>query len=603
MRELPRALMPWSASLDLFPRELADALGPLVRRLDAAVGPLRASARPGAGEPDGFDGLTRRGNYERLLLSEWLLAEEMPEEFARRAAMSEHAFLHLARIEPKGGLSAAALFDAGPNQLGTPRIAQIAALIVLSRRAEAAGARFRWGILQQSEAELQTEVSAPTLARLLSARTAKEAADTDVLRWRDALTPSDAAVPADLWLIGGPRLADFPASIGAAHLRLTDPLEPDSREVRAVIRDGNARVRPEIALPLPPEAECARLLRDPFRAAVPAPRRVPGQDSKITALAFSSDGAKLMARRDEETLLVWAIPNSPRAGVGNAKQYYAKPFAPIRAAGRTGKGYALVTTTDQPECLHIHRVGAQKGKFAVLPFLLPPGVFLSAPDGTLPPCFYFPDAEEPMRWMVLAGGWLLRPYIDENSPAVNQAVSHMGDVIAWGVSGDDLVFVGRGGGGYGGWSVRVFSPNGVMQVKRDLPTARKAFCGYWNNVAIEETPGNWRLCNMLLEEKHDVYVRQALPGTVVGTASQHFPDCEEDRENYDGKPCLVLLDANRRQLTLFAQSGQTPLPLAPSPIAEVTVCQAKALIACRLETGEILVYSGRDCSLLMRIEP
>src|SRR5687768_17876785 len=45
-------------------------------------------------------------------------------------------------------------FDAGPNQLGSPRIAQIAALIVLSRRAEAAGVRFAWGILQEPDAPL-----------------------------------------------------------------------------------------------------------------------------------------------------------------------------------------------------------------------------------------------------------------------------------------------------------------------------------------------------------------------------------------------------------------------------------------------------------------
>ena len=32
--ELPRALMPWRTDLDLFPHELALALGPLIQRLD-----------------------------------------------------------------------------------------------------------------------------------------------------------------------------------------------------------------------------------------------------------------------------------------------------------------------------------------------------------------------------------------------------------------------------------------------------------------------------------------------------------------------------------------------------------------------------------------
>jgi hypothetical protein len=119
--ELPRALTPWAAYLQLFPRELVLALGPMVRRLDSVIGPLRAQGRRGDGDPDGFDGLARRGSYERLLLSEWLLAEEVPEEFVRRAAMREHGFLHLARREPVGSRVSVALFDAGPNQIGAPR--------------------------------------------------------------------------------------------------------------------------------------------------------------------------------------------------------------------------------------------------------------------------------------------------------------------------------------------------------------------------------------------------------------------------------------------------------------------------------------------------
>src|SRR5437773_2284421 len=102
MIELPAPLMPWAPYLTLVPNEQIRAFAPLVQRLDIAIGPLRVQARSGSGQPDGFDGISRRGSYERLLLSEWLLADEMPEEFARRAAMSEHAFLEIARLEPAG---------------------------------------------------------------------------------------------------------------------------------------------------------------------------------------------------------------------------------------------------------------------------------------------------------------------------------------------------------------------------------------------------------------------------------------------------------------------------------------------------------------------
>src|SRR5579872_426249 len=109
-RELPRALQPWAPYLQLMPAEQVAAIAPIVQRLDSAIGPLRVQARGGAGDPDGFDGLSRRGGYDRLLLSEWLLADEMPEEFARRAAMSEHAFLQLARQGPAGARVSRVLF-------------------------------------------------------------------------------------------------------------------------------------------------------------------------------------------------------------------------------------------------------------------------------------------------------------------------------------------------------------------------------------------------------------------------------------------------------------------------------------------------------------
>ncbi len=142
LMELPRALMPWAEWLDLFPAELIAPIGELIRRLDMAIGPLHAKGQPGQDEPNGFDGIARRGDYDRLLLSEWLLADEAPDEFLRRATMNEHVFLEPARIAPAGARCSVALFDAGPNQLGAPRLAHLAALIVLARRAQAIGAQF-----------------------------------------------------------------------------------------------------------------------------------------------------------------------------------------------------------------------------------------------------------------------------------------------------------------------------------------------------------------------------------------------------------------------------------------------------------------------------
>jgi hypothetical protein len=142
MTALPAALSPWSKQLSIFPPELSLAIGPLVQRIAAAIDPLHVEDLPGADDPDGFDGLTNRGSYDRLIVSDWLLADELPEEFERRAAMREHLFLKTARRERAHGLGSIVLFDCGPDQLGSPRLAHLALLIVLLRRAERARGNF-----------------------------------------------------------------------------------------------------------------------------------------------------------------------------------------------------------------------------------------------------------------------------------------------------------------------------------------------------------------------------------------------------------------------------------------------------------------------------
>ena len=117
--DLPPGLQPWAPSLAFLSVEAALHLGPLVRRIDALV--RRHDAHAAAeGEPDGYGDLTRRGHPEQLLLSEWLLADEVPLEFMRRAAARE--LLHVARAtrapQPRG--SVAVLADTGPDQVGRP---------------------------------------------------------------------------------------------------------------------------------------------------------------------------------------------------------------------------------------------------------------------------------------------------------------------------------------------------------------------------------------------------------------------------------------------------------------------------------------------------
>ncbi|WP_200948341.1 hypothetical protein, partial [Kitasatospora sp. Root107] len=133
---LPAALAPWATALSAISPELAVALGPLLRRLDALVGE-REPVADVHGDPDGLGGLSRSGRPDQLLPSEWLLADEYPEEFLRRLVDGE--LLHLAPEFNKPTVRGrmVALVDAGPTQAGAGRLVQLAALLVLHRRAAA----------------------------------------------------------------------------------------------------------------------------------------------------------------------------------------------------------------------------------------------------------------------------------------------------------------------------------------------------------------------------------------------------------------------------------------------------------------------------------
>src|SRR5690349_8014918 len=89
---LPPLLQPWAGWLALFPDDLAATLGQLLLRLQPLVGPLRRHAARVAVEPAGVGDIVRRGSYERLLLSEWAMADGAPDEFLRRAANNELLF-------------------------------------------------------------------------------------------------------------------------------------------------------------------------------------------------------------------------------------------------------------------------------------------------------------------------------------------------------------------------------------------------------------------------------------------------------------------------------------------------------------------------------
>ena len=175
---------------------------------------------------------------------------------------------------PAGSRISVAVFDAGPDQLGSPRIAQLAALIVLARRAEAAGVALRLGHpAGAGRAAPSEKVTEAGILRLLQARTPHEATDAQIARLAHA-PPRLARGGRPLVRGSAPALGAVPGTRGASVLQVWDVLDP---EAAAGGGEGPPRRRRRalaraITLELPDDAACARLLRDPFSAAVAPPR-------------------------------------------------------------------------------------------------------------------------------------------------------------------------------------------------------------------------------------------------------------------------------------------------------------------------------------------
>jgi hypothetical protein len=342
---LPAKLRPWAPQLGLFHRELAIGLAPWIQRLATAIGPLGGVPDTLTGDPDGYDGVTRRGPYERLLPTEWLFADAAPEEFLRRAAGGEHQFYRLALQQPKAARRCLVLFDAGPSQLGTPRIAHLAALVVFASRCAALKAELHWGTLQGGPVRRQEGFSRERAERLLDARSPYEATAEQLRAWLEDLQASireanDGRAAAaelshltdDLWLVGGAAACALPAVKGFGRLEVIDVLAPDARRVDAVLRrPGKGALHLELALPPPPD--CVRLLRSPFADPPPPPQPLKPPGVPMGGRVFSFTANRLHSLGAHGELLITSLPERAVACTTRHAMFQPPPGEQVVAAG------------------------------------------------------------------------------------------------------------------------------------------------------------------------------------------------------------------------------------------------------------------------------
>lgn len=321
---LPPGLEGWGEALNVLTPALVAGLLPLLRALDDLIG--RCDARSGAsGQPDGYGGLASRGTPERIAMSEWLLAEDIPAEFLRRAAHSELLYLARAFQHPVPRGRVVVLVDNGPGQLGAPRLAQLAALIVLHRRSRSRGSDVAIGLLgDDPHAWLDGNLSR-SLRQWQSRRGAPQPSAADVGCRRQQLAPDD-----EVWILAGNELSA--GLTGQPHvLRLSE----GAWGAQGVC-DLRAELDGDVAeLPLPGRELAIRALRGSgFRSAAGLPSAA-GSLPRMRDPAFSSAARQLLMRGDGDSeILVTAVstPGAPRPRV--RRHQFPGPVAAAAYEGR-----------------------------------------------------------------------------------------------------------------------------------------------------------------------------------------------------------------------------------------------------------------------------
>lgn len=585
MIQLPPPLAPWASLLEIFPTDLARSLGPLVQRLDVAIGPLRSAFQWGQGEPDGYDGLARRGLYERLIVSDWLLADELPEEFFRRAATGEHSFLKLAHRERAQARSCVALFDAGPTQLGAPRLAQLASLIVLARRAQLANARFEWGILQDESHQLFDEISPLNIETWLKARTVQTLANTQIESWREVLDAREKSD--DFWLIGGRELEECGAARGTSLLLIEDPLEIETRTLQVQFKMSQ-RSPQKITLELPADADCARLLREPFSNMSMAARewrKVSVSCAARSNLLFA-DATRLLARSDDGVVL-YQIPKSPKGGIPRPKRYQCD-VQNLVAAGLHGKAIMVVVKSGQG--FYLLCLNKQNSPFEVGPYAWT-GLSLrnSSPDfsAQLAPLFFLHD-REPLMWLPLAKDQsLLQFKKDKKAEALSFLVSRANQISVF-----DLLYAISDEKGQRIMHLKAPDDFKLMQ---DLTKAETVF--FFNDAVKGKIIGAhieqnvWAIFHSGRETK--LSPPKEIP--VVGVM-HHSSKWQQ--------PGLVCLSTDKRSLAIWGRIEKrvewNHILRAAEEIKHVTVCPTAPRIAYATEY-EVAVYCLETQNYLLRV--
>ncbi len=555
--DLPRALEPWRTVLSVFPPELALPIGDVVARLSVLVGPLQQETTSDRGEPDGVSGISRRGPLDRLLMTEWALLHEVPDEFLRRAASTQLAFHELARREPAMDRRTIAIFDAGASQLGGPRIVQLAALVLLAQRAVDARASFAWGVLQDPATTLHQRVSAGTVRVLLRARRATMPTAEDAERWGKALAvPAGAASKEvrELWLIGSARTPDpaptlvHPRLVIDDSLDLAAPLALDVTLLDPRRPSRSARVDP------PPAAIGTRLLRNPFDTPATDARSGIELGPGATPFVFGWHRKKLYARNARGELVTLPLEKD-----GTPRVLAHRPGASVVAVGVVQRKQRTVVLVRRQDCVDVRCLGRRdigEAWNARLPAADVLRVAEGDADAPLEHLFPVSEAES----FLVHGRRLLRLHHPKSAlDGTAELVLPVHAAFRSGTADAVLavtaerqprvlrVWVGKDG------LVHTAPVDGVPELSEKLAAKARVFAQPGVLALEEEEVGTFRVLGTEASPSIDVRIAARTGDEVIGVRVS------------EGTPWLVVVDVSRRGLDLVGPAGVTQRLLGECP--------------------------------------
>lgn len=581
--QLPDSLQPWRQWLTWFAPEHLPLFADLLGRLNPILGPWRGLQHGGVPEPDGLGDLQRRGSYERLLSSEWLLAGEVPEEFLRRAVSGEHMFLAPHYEARQASRLIVVLFDAGPLQLGAARLVHLALLMLLARRAQEAGAELCWGILQDAP-QLRPFDGAAQLKALLAARTWNVVSEEHWQTWRHWLGEQSQQA-GECWLVGQ-RLPASDRQFCSHRVHLHRSL--DGQSLTFELLAGSQR---RVSLPIPEERSALQLLKGQFEGevvAAPVKGAVPRVAQTLAPIISSHGGHVALRLLDQPGMVVIKLPaHHQKKGLEVRTSVWSGSSSPLGITFLGRSIGAVLSEGDQLRFWHMSGLRAVD-KPSRDQLQLPPGT------ATLLPTVWIRNSTASRLLLLDSKGhlasWSIAGKTDVG-PDNGKTRYLADDVMAMAkVDEDAMAYVRRDGSQLYASAVGVSGVVGPFMVGPAKDVTQVLFIAGWPwRVGF----GGCALCSVENgSERWTVITASSFP--VRSERIELAPGWRGIglRQRKEEHHCaLVLLGPNQRSVALYEEGKQRVLFTTSEEIVRYSYCPITELIAVLTSARELLVYS------------